>query len=438
NNPYSLQARVMKLRQQNANVLLGQRPAEAANPPAKRAASKQVPGKTPGDNLGEPKAKRAPLSELTSKLTSGLVIDSVRKGLAGIRRQPTTSTTKTDDVVVEGRKTRSQSSKENASHKLDQGSSSSADDSIIILEKTDEEEDVVIVDPCPAYDYDAENKDNEFEVPEFATDVFAYHRAREVAYNVGDYMARHPRLSKDCRAMLVDWMIEVQETFELNHETLYLAVKLVDMFLDKTKKKVERNHLMLIASAAIFIASKYEERSPPLIDDFIYMSEDSPGTFTRKALEETERKLFETVAFDLGAPLSYSHLRRYAKASKVNMQTLTLARYILETSLMCYEFVQASESAIAAGAFWLALKMMNAAAEWTPAMHKYSGLAVEEVAPWAAALNHMLHVRNEGGGRLADQHTAFDKYSHEVFYHSAQVPLIKDKFKLKDAIQCPK
>ncbi|GMS87668.1 hypothetical protein PENTCL1PPCAC_9843, partial [Pristionchus entomophagus] len=63
----------MKLRQQNANIL-AQRPIEAANPPAKRATSKRAPGKTPDDSIGEPKAKRAPLSDLARQLTSGLVI----------------------------------------------------------------------------------------------------------------------------------------------------------------------------------------------------------------------------------------------------------------------------------------------------------------------------------------------------------------------------
>jgi hypothetical protein len=31
----------------------------------------------------------------------------------------------------------------------------------------------------------------------------------------------------------VAWLVEVQENFELNHETLYLAVKLVDTYLSK-------------------------------------------------------------------------------------------------------------------------------------------------------------------------------------------------------------
>jgi len=38
-------------------------------------------------------------------------------------------------------------------------------------------------------------------------------------------MDRQVCLSKNMRALLVDWMVEIQESFELNHETLYLGVK---------------------------------------------------------------------------------------------------------------------------------------------------------------------------------------------------------------------
>ena len=42
------------------------------------------------------------------------------------------------------------------------------------------------------------------------------------------------------------------------------------------------------------------------------------------------------------------------------METLTLARYILEMSLMEYEFVSLRESEVAAASLWLALKMKKA------------------------------------------------------------------------------
>ncbi len=69
-------------------------------------------------------------------------------------------------------------------------------------------------------------------------------------------MGRQPHINKNMRATLVDWMVEVQENFELNHETLYLAVKLVDMYLEKVK--VHRQSLQLVGAAALFLSCKYD------------------------------------------------------------------------------------------------------------------------------------------------------------------------------------
>jgi len=60
------------------------------------------------------------------------------------------------------------------------------------------------------------------------------------------------------RGSLVDWLIGLQETFELNHETLYLAVKLFDLFMDRSPGVVARDDIQLAACTGIFIASKFD------------------------------------------------------------------------------------------------------------------------------------------------------------------------------------
>lgn len=53
--------------------------------------------------------------------------------------------------------------------------------------------------------------------------------------------------------------VSVQENFELNHETLYLAVKMTDHYLSLTP--VHREMLQLVGSTAMLIASKFEVRT---------------------------------------------------------------------------------------------------------------------------------------------------------------------------------
>lgn len=45
------------------------------------------------------------------------------------------------------------------------------------------------------------------------------------------------------------------------------------------------------------------------------------------------------------------------KCAKLSMETLTLARFILEMSLMEYEIIEEADSRVAAAALLLALKM---------------------------------------------------------------------------------
>ena len=58
------------------------------------------------------------------------------------------------------------------------------------------------------------------------------------------------------RTILVDWLVEVQENFELFHETLYLAVKTVDRYL--SKKEVKKEYLQLVGATSMLIAAKFE------------------------------------------------------------------------------------------------------------------------------------------------------------------------------------
>ena len=57
---------------------------------------------------------------------------------------------------------------------------------------------------------------------------------------------------------LVDWLVEVQESFELNHETMYTAVKILDIYM--SKMVVNKEDLQLVGATACLIACKIDER----------------------------------------------------------------------------------------------------------------------------------------------------------------------------------
>ena len=87
------------------------------------------------------------------------------------------------------------------------------------------------------------------------TQVLICHPQKEFALT--PYMANQPTVTQHMRAVLVDWLVEVQENFELNHETLYLAVKLVDTYL-AVVPRVPRDNVQLIGAVALFLAAKFD------------------------------------------------------------------------------------------------------------------------------------------------------------------------------------
>lgn len=110
--------------------------------------------------------------------------------------------------------------------------------------------------PIGVFDFDAANAADPYQVSEYAMDIFDYFRARENDCRIVAYMAKQLDLNASMRVQLVDWMVTVHECFGLNHDTLYSAVKYVDMFLNK--KTVKRANLQLLGAGALFIASKYD------------------------------------------------------------------------------------------------------------------------------------------------------------------------------------
>lgn len=265
--------------------------------------------------------------------------------------------------------------------------------------------------PRGVTDFDQEMAQDPFSIPQYAQDIFKHFKEREMKFTISKYMDRQHQLSKNMRSILVDWMAEVQESFELNHETLYLAVKLVDMYL--SKERCAKTVLQLVGSTALLVAAKYDERIPPAVDDFLYICDDA---YTRRELLSMEIKLLKTVQFDLGAPLSYTFLRRYARCSKQSMELLTLARYILELSLLEYDLIDVPDSLMAAAALSLALRMSRAEA-WNSTLEYYSGYTQTDFTDLVHRFNVMI-----SNAKQKNFSTIPNKYSHKIFFEVAKKP----------------
>ncbi|XP_077139531.1 G2/mitotic-specific cyclin-B3 [Ranitomeya variabilis] len=277
--------------------------------------------------------------------------------------------------------------------------------------------------PPDVEDIDKDSLDDPFSTAEYAMDIFTYMREREEKFVLCNYLESQADISKEMRAILVDWMVEVQENFELNHETLYLAVKLVDHYL--AVKVIMREKLQLIGSTAVLIASKFEERCPPCLDDFLYICDDA---YKREELTAMEMDVLQKLNFDINIPIPYRFLRRFGKCAHASMETLTLARYICELTLQDYQFVQESASKMAASCLLLALKMKDLGG-WTATLQHYSGYRALDLLPLVKRLNFLIMCQPNEKLKAVRS-----KYSHRVFFEVAKLPPV-DVLKLEESFQ---
>ncbi|XP_036106241.1 cyclin-A1 [Molossus molossus] len=220
-------------------------------------------------------------------------------------------------------------------------------------------------------------------VTEYAEEIHQYLREAEVRHRPkAHYMRKQPDITDGMRRILVDWLVEVGEEYQLRAETLYLAVNFLDRFL--SCMSVLRGKLQLVGTAAILLASKYEEIYPPEVDEFVYITDD---TYTKRQLLRMEHLLLKVLAFDLTVPTTNQFLLQYIRRQGVCVRTENLAKYVAELSLLEADpFLRYLPSLIAAAAYCLANYTVNRHF-WPDTLAAFTGYTLREIAPCLRALH---------------------------------------------------
>ncbi|XP_070692732.1 cyclin-A2 [Pempheris klunzingeri] len=215
------------------------------------------------------------------------------------------------------------------------------------------------------------------EVPEYAAEIHTYLREMEVKTRPkAGYMKKQPDITNSMRAILVDWLVEVGEEYKLQNETLYLAVNYIDRFL--SSMSVLRGKLQLVGTAAMLLASKFEEIYPPEVAEFVYITDD---TYTKKQVLRMEHLVLKVLSFDLAAPTICQFLTQYFLNQSVNKQVESLAMYLGELSLVDSDpFLKYLPSQTAAAAYVLANTTVTGGS-WPKSLTEMTGYSLEDLMP---------------------------------------------------------
>ena len=191
---------------------------------------------------------------------------------------------------------------------------------------------------------------------EYARDIYAYLKQREAVFAVRENYLENSGITSKMRSLLIDWMVSVHQQFELCQETLFLSINLLDRFLQLEVLNTPRTKLQLVGVTALLLACKVEEIYLPSIEDFVYSTNNA---YSEAEVKDMELKMMSVLEFNLNAPISLSYLRRYSKAGDVDVVEHTLAKYILELSLLDFGQAALSPSLAAAAALNLSLSLLE-------------------------------------------------------------------------------
>ncbi|XP_025885990.1 cyclin-A2-4 isoform X1 [Solanum lycopersicum] len=278
-------------------------------------------------------------------------------------------------------------------------------------------------------DIDSDKKDP-LQCSQYAHDIYNNLRVAElIRWPLSNFMETLQRdITESMRAILVDWIVEVSEEYNLVPDTLYLAVHFIDLFL--SKNYVERKNLQLLGITCMLVASKYEEMCGPRVEEFCFITDNAytkneveycSFKFSQQDLEflhyvtnkggkdkhsscivlAMEILVLNFLGFRLSTPTAKTFLRRFIRAAQAsyknpNLELEFLANYLTELTLLEYGFLKFTPSAIAASSVFLARWTLDQSSHpWSPTLEHYTYYKAQHLKTTVIALQGLqLNINN--------------------------------------------
>jgi hypothetical protein len=191
-------------------------------------------------------------------------------------------------------------------------------------------------------------------VTEYVEEIYDELLIVEKQFAVSPYMSNQTDINEKMRSILIDWLVGVHIDFKLVHETLYVAIYLVDKYLEF--KDIHRSKLQLVGISALFIASKYEEIYPPDITKFVNITDNA---YSKAEILEMEVDILTTLNFNVTVPSALRFLEYLITISYVKLEDeiMFYCKYILDLLLIECKMLKYYPSLLAAATIYIVLKI---------------------------------------------------------------------------------
>ena len=165
------------------------------------------------------------------------------------------------------------------------------------------------------------------------------------------YMNNQPFINEQMRAVLIDWLIDLNIRFGYKEETIYQAVWIIDAYL--SKEKVSRNNLQLLGITALLISCKENEIYFPPLEQCAFLTD---RAYKKEELLQFENKIMRVLEFNILVPASCNFYNILSKAYNFDKKQYLFGKYILDSCLVDYNLTKYKASVIAVACIYIVMK----------------------------------------------------------------------------------
>ncbi|KAL7523883.1 hypothetical protein ACHAWF_000721, partial [Thalassiosira exigua] len=211
---------------------------------------------------------------------------------------------------------------------------------------------------------------------------------------VGRYMHDQDFIDERMRAILVDWLCDVDRAKKGDPESIFLATQIIDRYLSENPN-LAKAKLQLVGVSAFSIAWKCKKEFYP--DNLSLLAYLTDHSCTEDEIVAMEGKILKALNYMVSTPTAYNFIVWYLDADHEDKQLVFLVTYIAEEAMLSYQLqVTYKPSLLAAAAILIGRHVVNRESKWTPTLLRYSGYREDEVIPVAKEMLAAKKAKPEG------------------------------------------
>ncbi|PWZ25600.1 Cyclin-B1-3 [Zea mays] len=258
-------------------------------------------------------------------------------------------------------------------------------------------------------------------IVEYVEDIYRFYKSTEdTCLPLSSYMSSQAEISERMRAILIDWIIEVQYRLTLMPETLYLTVYIIDQYL--SMESVPRKELQLVGISAMLIATYTTSSDILQVKDLMCLCD---NTFTRDQVLTKEKAILDRLHWNLTVPIMYMFIVRYLKAAMCDTELENMAFFYSELALVHYAMLVYPPSVTAAAAVYAARSTLGMNPPWTDILEHHTGIVEPQLLLW--------DIGKKDGLRVTGKETFHSEFFISLSHKSVTYPL--DVLRLRLAVQ---